>query len=409
MSLWYLQTDNITHSDINTFCVQRFAESVRLDYKLDVPKDLAKLVAAFANTLGGLIVFGVEADKTSNKPIWPSPKGMATRPGIDEQITAICRDRIYPPVRPQISSIIANPNVAGTVLAVVRIDESPDAPHAVNGLVYERTGSQGKPHRPSQINRIAYLLRRRNRIEKQRLAIAKMELKRASRPIADLRITLANNAGLLPTSPVTKYPRGLPLRWASVIPLFPWRDLCSPKKCFESLVLFQRNSPQLVGQQVPGGAFGRQPIPINMGIATAEARCCSLSTKGHVLAIECVNEICIRADQQRQKNHKPDTIPLIDFEATTRFASRVFETASLFYTSQDVELPGYIILAIGLIDVYGCQMVTGSSTPISKTGKPFLDDDYEHDDLSMPVEQLIASPKTAAASLFDNLRFGFDL
>jgi hypothetical protein len=409
MSLWHLQSDAITYNDIDTFCAQQIAESVRLDYKLEVPKDLSKLVAAFANTLGGLIVFGVEADKTSNKPIWPSTKGMATRPGIDEQITAICRDNIYPPVRPQISSIIPNPNLAGTALAVVRIDESPDAPHAVDGLVYERTGSQGKPHRLSHINKIAHMLRRRNRIEKQRLDLAITELRRASRQIADIRLTLANNAGLVPTSPATKYPKGLPLRWASVIPLFPWRDLCTPKKCFQNLVLFQRNSPQLVWQQVPGGAFGKQPIPIDTGMSTAEARCCSLSAKGHVFAIECVNEICIRADLRRQKKQKPDAIPLIDFETVTAFATRVFETASLFYTSQDVELPGYVMLAIGLIDVYGCQMVIGSGTLNGKTGKPFLDDDYEHDDLFMPVEQLIVSPTTAAAPLFDSLRFGFDL
>jgi hypothetical protein len=409
MSLWYTQPDSITYNDIDAFCAQQVAESIRLDYKLDVPKDLAKLVAAFANTLGGLIIFGVEADKTTNKPVWPSAKGMAKKQGLDELITAICRDGIYPPVRPQISSIIDNPNPAGTVLAVVRIDESREAPHAVDGLVYERTGSQGKPYRLGQINKIADLLRRRNRVEKQRLALTTTELKRASRQIADIRITLANNAGLLPTSPITKHPKGLPLRWASVIPLFPWRELCTPKKCFESLALFQRNSPQMVWQQVPEGAFGRQPIPINMDTAATEARCCSLSTKGHVFAIECVNEICIRADMQRQNNQKPDAIPLIDFEATTSFADHVFETASLFYTSQGVELPGYIILAIGLIDVYGCQMVMNSGTVNSRTGKPFLDDDYEHDDLSMPVAQLIHSPATAAAPLFDALKFGFDL
>jgi len=410
MSLWYKQPENITYQDIDAFCLQQLPEGLRLDYKLDVPKDLAKLVAAFANTLGGLIIFGVEADKTANKPVWPSTKGMAKKQGIDEQITAICRDGIYPPVQPRLSSIIDNPNPAGTVLAVARIDESREAPHAVDGLVYERTGSQVKPYRLSRINKIADLLRRRNRIEKQRQALTSSELKRVSRQIADIRITLAANAGLMPTAPNSRHPSGLPIRWASVIPAYPWRDLCTPQKCFDSLALFQRNSSQLLAwQKVPGGAFGRKNIAAGMSTAVADAMCCSLSTKGHVFAIECANEVCIHADLRRQNKLKPDPIPLLDFEATAGFASRLFEVAPLFYTSPDVELPGYVMLAIGLIDVYGCQMVINADTPNSKTGKPFLDDNYEHDDVCIPVDQLIDSPADAAVPLFDALKFGFDL
>jgi hypothetical protein len=409
MSLWYKLPEDITYNDIDAFCTQQLPEGLRLDYKLDIPKDLAKLVAAFANTQGGLIIFGVEADKTANKPVWPSKKGMAKTNGIDERITAICRDNIYPPVRPQISSVIDNPNPAGTVLTVVRIDESREAPHAVDGLVYERTGSQVSPYRHSQVNKIAYLLRRRNRIEQERLAISRKELKRASRQIADIRITLAANAGLIPTSTASNYPSGLPIRWASVIPAYPWRDLCTPQQCFDSLALFQRNSSQLVWQKVPGGAFGRKQLVTGINTPVADAMCCSMSTKGHVFAIECANEVCIRADMRRQQNQKPATVPVIDFEATTDFASRLFEVASLFYTSNDVELPGYVILATGLIGVRGCQMAIKSGTSNGRIGKPFLDDDYEHDDLSMPVAELIASPGTTAAPLFDALKFGFDL
>ncbi len=409
MSLWYKQAENITYQDIDAFCLQQYPEGLRLDYKLDIPKDLARLVAAFANTLGGIILLGVEADKIANKPVWPSTKGMPKKQGIDEQITSICRDGIYPPVRPRISSIIDNPNVADTVLTVIRVDESPDAPHAVKNQVYERTGSQDKPYRLSHINKIANLLRRRSRIEKERLAMIRRELKRSCRQIADLRITLANNAGLLPTSPTTKYPNGLPIRWASAIPAYPWRDLCTPQKCFENLALFQRNSSQLLAwQKVPGGAFGRKNIAAGMSTAVADAMCCSLSTKGHVFAIECVNEACLDADLRRQNKLKPNSTPLIAFEATTAFASRLFDVAAAFYTAPGIELPGYILLAIGLIDVYGCQMTINAGVPGGSTGKPFLDDNYEHGDLCMPVDELIAGP-AAAAPLFDALKFGFDL
>jgi hypothetical protein len=45
------------------FCQTKQAEGARLDYKgTAFPKDLAKIIAAFSNTLGGLILLGVDAD-----------------------------------------------------------------------------------------------------------------------------------------------------------------------------------------------------------------------------------------------------------------------------------------------------------------------------------------------------------
>ncbi len=108
MSLWHKPMELVTFEDIEDFCQQGHAEGLALDYKAEIPSKLHKLVAAFANSLGGLIVFGIEADKVTNKPVWP-PKGMKRTPGIEERITAMCRDNIYPPVRPQISTIIDNP------------------------------------------------------------------------------------------------------------------------------------------------------------------------------------------------------------------------------------------------------------------------------------------------------------
>ena len=189
MSLWYKQPELIDFNDIEAFLRQGTPEGPRLDYKAEIPKELQKVVAAFANTLGGIIILGVEGDRATNQPIWP-PRGMQKVSGIEERITAICRDNIYPPVRPQLSPVIDNLHAAGTVLTVLRVDESPEAPHAVGGLIYERTGSQGKPCNLSEIDRIKHLLERRGRIEEQRAALVDDELKRASRYLAEIRLTL---------------------------------------------------------------------------------------------------------------------------------------------------------------------------------------------------------------------------
>jgi hypothetical protein len=64
-------------------------EGARLDYKgIAFPKDLSKTIAAFANTLGGLIILGVDADKKTNTPIWPPVAGMPMEAGLSERVQA---------------------------------------------------------------------------------------------------------------------------------------------------------------------------------------------------------------------------------------------------------------------------------------------------------------------------------
>ncbi len=228
MSLEYKPIDQITFDDIEKFCIQRVREGSRLDYKAQFPNDLQKLVAAFANTMGGTIILGVDADATTNTPRWP-PRGMSRAVGIEERITAICRDNIHPPVRPQISRVLDNPHSPGSVVVVVRVDESPEAPHAVKGrVIYERTGSQNKPFDHAHVDRIRHLFERRSRVEEQRRELVSRELQRAAHQLVEARLDLGEKAGLRlsPIQPAGH--RGLPLRWASVIPVFPWRDLCQP-------------------------------------------------------------------------------------------------------------------------------------------------------------------------------------
>ena len=71
MSLWSTPVSQITFADVDQFCREMHPEGV-LDYQgVALPKDSAKTIAAFANTLGGLILLGVEALGTK-RPILPS-------------------------------------------------------------------------------------------------------------------------------------------------------------------------------------------------------------------------------------------------------------------------------------------------------------------------------------------------
>jgi Putative DNA-binding domain len=407
MSLWHKPIEHVTFDDIEAFCQQAHAEGPRLDYKAEVPGKLHKLVAAFANSLGGLIVFGIEADKVTNKPAWP-PKGMKKTPGIDERITSMCRDNIYPPVRPQISTIIDNPHDAGTALAVIRVDESPEAPHAVDGYIYERTGSQGERFDYAKIDRISYLLERRGRIEEERRDLVAVDLKRAAHQLAEIRLHLSEKAGLQRSMAEEPGPRGLPLRWASVIPVYPWRDLCAPKLCYDSLSLFNSEISPDSWQKVPGGAFAKKKKLAGISTESSVAGCCSLSAKGHVFAMECTMETLSAVDMRRNTGGEPPATPSIRLDLTAQFATQLFEIAAGFYNLPAVELPGFILLSIGLCDVLDAQTAEHLSIFDTRIGNRFIDEDFGAE-VTVTAHEFLRDPAKAAQRLLQELKFGFDL
>ena len=60
MSLWSQPISQITFADLDAFCRTMQPEGTRLDYKgVEFPRRLDKSIAAFANTLGGLINLAV--------------------------------------------------------------------------------------------------------------------------------------------------------------------------------------------------------------------------------------------------------------------------------------------------------------------------------------------------------------
>jgi predicted HTH transcriptional regulator len=205
--MWHLPIESLTFEDLDEFLDLKLPEGNRLDYKVEMPNDLAKIIAAFANTLGGLIVLGVEEDAKTTEPVWPpssgAGKGMPNVRGLREKVNQIARDAIYPPVAVRTSPVILNKHLPGTALLVVRVDESKDAPHAVEKrrevYIYERVDNVSLPYRFAEIDRIAYLLDRRRKIEEDRENMLQQEIDQAHELLGN----------------------SYPLRWASVVPYFP--------------------------------------------------------------------------------------------------------------------------------------------------------------------------------------------
>ena len=147
----------ITFSDIEDFC-REFSEGVRVEYKQEI-RHIPKIVSSFANTLGGIFIIGVETDQ-DNKVKFPI-HGIPKRSGIEEQIQQSALTGIYPAVIPEV--ITYDIPSTDNIVVIIRIDESLQAPHAIHDStkVYFRTGSITHPYKLSEIDRIEYMLKRR--------------------------------------------------------------------------------------------------------------------------------------------------------------------------------------------------------------------------------------------------------
>jgi schlafen family protein len=152
---------------IEQFCLH-WPEGVRVEYKRELDaRHIPKVVSSFANTVGGVWIIGVATD-VENRAVFPI-RGISRTPGIEERITQSCYHNLYPPLLPDIK-IIDVPGEGGRVVVVVQISESVEAPHAIENStkVYIRTNSPTEIIQMAEIDRIEYLLKRRQQPEQMR-------------------------------------------------------------------------------------------------------------------------------------------------------------------------------------------------------------------------------------------------
>ncbi len=128
------QLHKVGHDELKTFLEERREEGVRLDYKEGWTERIIETACAFANTYGGYLLYGVKEVRQANRPNQLDPEDV---PGIDfsrgdpaASLRSRILDNIRPAVEPEIRSIPLEGSKDMGVL-VVRIEESPDAPHEV--------------------------------------------------------------------------------------------------------------------------------------------------------------------------------------------------------------------------------------------------------------------------------------
>jgi hypothetical protein len=359
MSLWHKPASQIEFADIDAFCRMMQPEGARLDYKgISFPKDLAKTIAAFANTLGGLIILGVEADKTSNKPIWPPTQGLPAEPGLSERVIQIAQDSIYPPARVAVSNVISNDLLPGCVLLVIRVNESREAPHAIEKkrkiYVYDRTDNKNEPYQLADMDRIQYLLTRRQRLVDQRES--------------DLRENLARGQRVM-------HPINCPIRWISISPVYPWRTVHDQYDCQafhqqQSLALFSGHPTY---QTFVGGSFSivRQQ---KEGGASIPMACSSVSANGTLFGMTYTEET-LTDNQMLSKlggQERPGKI-WVDMRSFRQMTEQFLGSCQKFY-SLSKNPPGEIMLSVGMQNALGVLMFDSQSG--QQTDSEFPDPEY---------------------------------
>ncbi len=106
---------------------------------------------------------------------------------------------------------------------------------------------------------------------------------------------------------------------------------------------------------MPGGAFAKKRKLVGISTESAAAGCCSLSAKGHVFAMECTMETLSNPDMRRKRRERATHQAFDSFRPHGEYAMQVLEVAAKFYNLPGVELPGFILLSIGLCDVLDAQ------------------------------------------------------
>lgn len=197
----------VTFADVEEFC-KKWSEGIRVEFGGTSTKDVAKAVAAFSNTMGGVLLLGVTEDK-HGKAIFPIA-GMPLEPGLEDAIMQSCVTGVYPSVVPEIKIVPLEAD-ASKCVAIVRIEESTFAPHAIQSKtrVYIRTGSQSNPVDYADMDRIEFMLHRREKSESLRADLLNRARKRLSR-LLNLKV-------------------GVPLLELSLSPSYPHAPLVSPE------------------------------------------------------------------------------------------------------------------------------------------------------------------------------------
>ena len=208
--LFTKEITSITFEDVISFCKEQNPESFNLDYKQDFPQDLEKTISAFANTMGGLVIIGIEdADSKPKLPVI----GLPYKEGYRERVNSIILGNIYPPVFPEIQVC---PPINNKTFVVIRVPQSNMTPHYIRHRTkaYVRTDDITHPETLATADRIEWLRDRRKKSEELKQLLYTSALERYD-----------NNLKLMKLDPIEFCEATI-----SIVPLYPTEPYKTPQE-----------------------------------------------------------------------------------------------------------------------------------------------------------------------------------
>lgn len=145
--------EEVTTDTFSTLVESQVSENQQLDFKQrlviqspEQKRELAKDVAAFANTFGGDLVFGIDEDQGTASSTTPFEVNDPDQ--LERQIRQCCQTRISPPIDAiDIRIVRTTPDAESLSFVVIRVHKSARGPHAIgvtqnrHGTYYARSGN----------------------------------------------------------------------------------------------------------------------------------------------------------------------------------------------------------------------------------------------------------------------------
>jgi hypothetical protein len=292
---------DITFADVEAFCQQGSPESTTLDYKRELPRDLAKHFATFSNTLGGVIIVGVEEDPRTGTPLkW---EGVTNDGKLLERTNQFAAN-VNP--LPGYSARLTD-EANGKVFLLISILEGDAPPYLANNdpTVWLRTGNISTPLRQANRDELVRMVEKKNLAEPARkqnletarstfdagLAQAEAERRR--------RTEIAEQTGDRSAEPTSPYNADNAFLTVSLQPFYPKRLLVEPWDI--QAAVNELNTRSRYGLEMP--PFDMEPMPnglfkLRAGSLPGRIKCYQLYGNG---LIYCVEDVWVK-DQTSDKD-----------------------------------------------------------------------------------------------------------
>lgn len=162
-----------TLEDLQRLIEHKIKESLTLDYKGELGRneEIAKDISAFANTLGGTIIYGIREEGSI-----PVSFNWVKSRGVKERIESVVLSHIQPKLEGYEIASVEDLNDSSKAIFIVNIPESLKAPHMAKHQYYKRYNFQSVPMEDHEVKEVIFKKGLRKGLEfelSQNLGLAK--------------------------------------------------------------------------------------------------------------------------------------------------------------------------------------------------------------------------------------------